>query len=583
MLFGGRELGTITKRKEGQNTYYVYQERYRVKIDPKHTGKIKGSGKSKVKTRAVYLGTAEKIFQRLQQDREPISIKTRHFGLIAAAYQTASEIGLQEIMSKHIKGKRCQVPRWIYFFVTIINRLDNATSKNRMSKWLKKTILPELMGFDSHQLSSKNFWYAADDILSENELNKRREKQPIGDDIFAGLTEDNFTRIEEELFSRIDQLMGLSSSVICYDTTNFYTYIEEPKHSELANTCHSKDSKHHLKHVGLLMAVEKTHGIPLLSRVYQANRHDSKVFSRILADLIITLKKLCGSQSELVLVFDKGNNSEDNFHDIPSDISWVGALVPSHHQDLIDLDLSEYHGRWQDMSYYRCKRTVMGIECAVVLTFNDKTKRKKEHTLKNKIEKIKSEIRAKWCAYKKTPKTVPQGIKTMLEKKPYGTCLEVSIVEGQLDFKEKDEEIQTRKKRFGKSVIFSNMLEAETGFLIDTYHDKNIIEDDFQLLKDSTIIRFRPIRHWTDTKIRAYAFCCVVSMILMRVMQWKAQKAGYKMSPKLLKEELSDLQEVVMVYSPTEAKRKITQRSSVQNKLWQIFDLEENRENLLLH
>ncbi len=119
--------------------------------------------------------------------------------------------------------------------------------------------------------------------------------------------------------------------------------------------------------------------------------------------------------------------------------------------------------------------------------------------------------------------------------------------------------------------------------MIDTYHDKNVIEDDFQLLKDSAIIRFRPIRHWTDTKIRAYAFCCVVSMILMRVMQWKAQTKGYKMSPKLLKEELSDLQEVVMVYSPTEAKRKITQRSFVQNKLWQIFDLEEIEKNLLLH
>jgi hypothetical protein len=26
------------------------------------------------------------------------------------------------------------------------------------------------------------------------------------------------------------------------------------------------------------------------------------------------------------------------------------------------------------------------------------------------------------------------------------------------------------------------MLKAETGFLIDTYHDKNVIEDDFQLL-----------------------------------------------------------------------------------------------------
>ena len=127
------------------------------------------------------------------------------------------------------------------------------------------------------------------------------------------------------------------------------------------------------------------------------------------------------------------------------------------------------------------------------------------------------------------------------------------------------------------------MLKAETGYLIDTYHERNIIEDDFQLLKNPDIIRFRPIRHWTDTKIRAYAFCCVVSMTLMRVMQAKVESGGYKMSPKLLKEELSDLEEVIMIYSPHEAKRKITQRSSVQDKLWDIFKLEEIQSALLLH
>ncbi len=568
-------MGAITKRKEGNNTYYVYQETYRVKVDPKHSGKIKGSGKSRVKTRAIYLGTADKIFQRLKENREPISIKTRHFGLIAAAYQTAGEIGLPEILRKHIPGSRGRVPRWIYFLVTILNRLDHATSKNKMSAWLKRTPLPELLGFDPHKLSGKNFWYAADDVLSESELKARREQEKTADDLFAGLAEDSFTKIEGELFLRIEQLMGLSPGVICYDTTNFYTYIEEPKHSSLANTCHSKDSKHHLKHVGLLMAVEKAHGIPLLSRVYQANRHDSKVFSRVLADLIISLKELCGSQSDLVLVFDKGNNSEDNFHDIPPEISWVGALVPSHYQDLIDLNLSQYHGRWKNMLYYRCKKTVMGLECAVVLTFNDKTKRKQEHLLHGRLEKIKAEIRTKWAAYKKTPQTIPQGIKSMLKKSTLGACLEVSLVRGQLLLKEQEAEMETRKKRFGKSVIFSNMLQAKTGFLIDTYHEKMVIEDDFQLLKDPAIIRFRPIRHWTDTKIRAYAFCCVVSMTLMRIMQWRAETAGYKMSPNLLKEELADLQEVVMIYSRTEAKRKITQRSSVQNKLWEIFKLEE--------
>ncbi|MDL1964328.1 MAG: hypothetical protein LWW98_08365, partial [Deltaproteobacteria bacterium] len=86
-----------------------------------------------------------------------------------------------------------------------------------------------------------------------------------------------------------------------------------------------------------------------------------------------------------------------------------------------------------------------------------------------------------------------------------------------------------------------------------------------------------------DSKIRAFAFCCVVSMILIRVMQWMTEQGGYKMSTTVLKDELTDIQEVIMVYSPTDAERKITERSAVQEKLWKIFELEKIEKQLSLH
>ena len=82
------------------------------------------------------------------------------------------------------------------------------------------------------------------------------------------------------------------------------------------------------------MAVEKSFGIPLISRVYRANCHDSKIFSHILADLIISLKTLCGAETDLILILDKGNNSKENFSYMEGKINWIGALVPSHHNDL---------------------------------------------------------------------------------------------------------------------------------------------------------------------------------------------------------------------------------------------------------
>ena len=509
------------------------------------------------------------------QKREPLDITLREFGLVAAAYQTAREIGLQEILAKRIPGQRGGVPRWVYFFLTIVNRLDHATSKNRMNQWIQNTILPGLMGVDASRINGKNFWYAADDVVSEKELRGKRQSPHPPDGPFTGLTEDTFTQIEAELFERIDQLMGLSPAVICYDTTNFYTFIDEPKRSQLACTCHSKEGKHHLRHVGLLMAVEKSHGVPLMSRVYQANRHDSKIFSCILGDLIITLKRLCGSDSDIVVVIDKGNNSKENFEAMSGNISWIGALVPSHHKDLVELGLSEYQGFWKDIRYYRCRRTIMGIPCSVVLTFNDATARKQRHSLTRGILKLKGEVEAKWAGYKKRPRSVPQGIQSLLKKSDYGACLNVCVRDGELIIANDDAEIEARVKRFGKNLIFSNMLDTEPGSLIETYRERNAVEDDFRLLKDETIIRFRPVRHWTDTKIRTYAFCCVIALTLMRVMQWKVSNALYPMSPQLLKTELSDIKQSLLIYSLAETRTQITHRSAVQKQLWEVFRLDD--------
>ncbi|MCK5057647.1 MAG: hypothetical protein KAT34_13380 [Candidatus Aminicenantes bacterium] len=166
-------------------------------------------------------------------------------------------------------------------------------------------------------------------------------------------------------------------------------------------------------------------------------------------------------------------------------ISWVGALVPSHYEELMNLEFDHYHGNWKGKLFYRCKRDVMGIECIIVLTFNSATKRKKQHYLKRGIGKLKQDIVEKWESYMKTPTAITQGIKTMKNKSRYGTCFEVSVdaYEKQLHFQENPEEIKKREKRFGKNLIFSTMLDAETGYLIDTYNEKILLRVIFNFSK----------------------------------------------------------------------------------------------------
>ncbi len=52
-------------------TYYYYQHTWREKLDPHAHGKSRGSGKSRVRTRSVYLGSADSIYQRLNESHAP--------------------------------------------------------------------------------------------------------------------------------------------------------------------------------------------------------------------------------------------------------------------------------------------------------------------------------------------------------------------------------------------------------------------------------------------------------------------------------------------------------------------------------
>ena len=261
----------------------------------------------------------------------------------------------------------------------------------------------------------------------------------------------------------------------------------------------------------------------------------------------------------------------------------MGSLAPSQYKDLIELPLDAYEGTWEGYRYHRCTRQVMGIECTLVLTYNDKLARKQHHSLRNGIEKLKRQIREKRATYKRSPKQVPAGIETLRKKSRYKDYLRVACQDGQPVFSERTDAIADKAKHFGKNLLFTSHLDAEAGWVISQYHAKDRIEDDFKLLKLPELIRWRPCRHWTDTKIRAFGFCCIMALVLIRVMQRKTVEAGLAMSPGVIKEELSDLKEIVLVYDPHTVDTQITTRSSVQQRLWELFGLGSLENHLTRH
>jgi len=82
-------------------------------------------------------------------------------------------------------------------------------------------------------------------------------------------------------------------------------------------------------------------GIPLVSHAYPGDKPDVTQFPAMVTELAARFKTLLGDQpgdhaDRLTLVFDAGQNSEDNFELFEdSPFHFVGSLPPSDHPDLL--------------------------------------------------------------------------------------------------------------------------------------------------------------------------------------------------------------------------------------------------------
>ena len=132
-----------------------------------------------------------------------------------------------------------------------------------------------------------------------------------------------------------------------------------------------------------------------------------------------------------------------------------------------------------------------------------------------------------------------------------------------------------KKASFGKKILFTTLADASTEDILDYYKGAHQIEDAFHQLKDRDLVAYAPAYHWTDSKIRVHAFVCVIALLLLKLLHYLARQEDIRMSTKLLVEELKDIVMVVMVHPDRKATRKVSAMSTVQKRLFNLYDLQK--------
>jgi len=563
-------MASLTKKKIGNNAYWYARECAWV------------DGKPKIVWQK-YLGKADDIIEKVVGKPEipdPRKVVLCEFGAVAACFAMSQRIKLREIIDRHVPKRRQGLTVGTYLELATLNRVVAPTSKTGFAEWYDSTTLPRLIPADKRQLTSQRFW-----------------------DHMGYVNEDEIRSIETELVAHIVREFGLNLRRLLYDATNFYTYISTQTESELAQRGRNKQKRNDLRQVSLALMVTEDFHIPLFHVLYGGNINDTTEFSSVVEELVERHKAVAGECERVTLVFDKGNNSKDNMNQVnDSPFHFVGSLVPSQHEDLLEVPRSKYEPvegeRFEGVEAYRTKKEVFGKQRTIVVTFNDdlfdgqvnglgwqlKKKRSELRTLKNRLARRASGKVVK--GKKPTLASVQRQVDRILSWQYHSELFDVEISEQgghvMLNFSTNTTAVARLHRRlFGKNILFTDNDDWNNEEIIAAYRGQYGIENAFKQMKHPVFVSWTPRYHWTDQKIRVHAFYCVLALTIS-LLQRELSRKGVEISiPKMLK-NLSAIREVAIFYpknkvSGSPVKLSLSEMTKLQRKLFQQLGLSRYR------
>ena len=555
-------MASIIGKKQAGKTYYYLVESARV------------GGKPRIVSQR-YLGSAAEIAARLSETGPGEPDRTRHlaFGDIAAVWSMLARLNvagiIDEVVGSHRGGA---VSVGTHIALATANRVVDPCSKRKFSEWWKTTAGDRFVKVSSGALDHRRFWEAMDAISTEQ-----------------------LTEIERRIVAHMVEAFSVDLSGLVLDMTNFATYIDSGNdRAPIAQRGHAKQKRTDLRIVGLGLVVSTDGGIPLVSHAYPGNRPDVTQFPELVNEFVARFGTLSSEGAQLTLVYDAGQNSEDNQTLIKdSPLQFVGSLPPSDHPDLLAVPTDRYQivddDRFPGLSAFETTKVVFGVERRIVVTHSETLHSKQSQGFDQTLTKARRQLAelAARLARGRTRRSrdkVEAEIAAILKPRWLSRVTSTSLTgetpaELRLRFRTNPTaRAALEDELFGKRVLFTDKHDASLAVIVADYRSQSDVEADFRQMKDPKVVSFSPMFHFTDHKIRVHAFYCVLALIVARLMVRHADHNGIHISVRELLETLAGIQETVLLYQGERgrprARRMLTEIDPTQQRLYDLFGLD---------
>jgi len=305
-------------------------------------------------------------------------------------------------------------------------------------------------------------------------------------------------KVQERIFSRLKDILSLSSSGYLYDITNVYFY---GVCCPLAKKGQNAEGRNQLQ-IQIGLAITKEDGIPIFHKVFEGNIFDSKT----LPDILLHLKQ--HDIKNVCIVWDRGVSSKLNIREAKGMGFEVlcGLALKTGMKKVVDSVLGEdivamrNRVRLRSATFYVKKQRyeVEGIRGYIAVCVNEK---QRQATRERRYDEI------------------DHALKLLKEKKAIKAGLRKYIKGNKIDHRV----LQLAERYDGISVIFSTRnLRVEE--MVKGYFEKDRLEKSFRCLK--SFLEMDKVRFWLPNRVRGHIFVCYLAYLLLSVFDYRLKGSG---------------------------------------------------------
>jgi transposase len=563
-------MSSLIGKRIGGQTYYYLREVARV------------GGRPKIVSQR-YLGKAGDIAAAME-GAVVLPERTQHlaFGDVAAAWSVIERLGVVPIIDEVVGSRRSDAAASVgtYLALAALNRVVAPCSKLAFADWWASTAADRWVKVAAPALDHRRFWDAMD-----------------------ALTAAQLAETERRLGVAMAERFGLDLAALVCDMTNFATFIDTGNEkAPIAQRGKAKQKRSDLRIVGLGLVVTRDGGIPLTWHAYPGDRPDVTQFTTMIGQLRSQFEAITAAAggaasggADMTVVFDAGQNSEDNFaHLAGTGLHYIGSVPASDCPDLTALPASARsivdEGRFGALTAYDTRRVAYGAERRAILTHSPELHAAQARgfagTTLAKAAKKLDELAATLARGKtRRPREKAEAEIGKITTKPWVR----RVVTWQLDGGQPkdlrltwgiDENASTalEDELFGKHVLITDHEDWPAAEVIAGYRSQSEAEFSFRQLKDPRVVSFSPMHHWTEHNITVHMFTCVLALQIAHLMRRQAAQAGLDLSVRELLGQLAAIGETVLLYPSTggrpKARRMTTELNGQQRELYEIFGLQ---------